>query len=106
MEINVTKTTGKWFLKTKDGEIYDFYHDHEENISPLERIDDFDRGDFWSIDIMDENEKYNKDPEDDSFYLIPKDDIVDVWFEKYRKENKPKELKSYNIEDVMRKIGF
>ncbi len=46
-------------------------------------MDDFDRGNCWSIDRIPENEKYEKDPEDNSFYLIPKEDIVEVWFEKY-----------------------
>ncbi len=100
------KTTGIWFLKTKDGEKYAFYHDHEENISPLERIEDFDRGNCWSIDLIPENEKYEKDPEDDSFYLIPKEDVTEVWFEKYTEKNKPRKLKTHTIDEIMHKIGF
>lgn len=100
------KTTGIWFLETKDGEKYAFYHDYEEDTSPLERIDDFDRGNCWSIDLVSETEKYERDPEDNSFHLIPKEDIVNVWFEKYTEQNKPKEIKSYNINEIINKIGF
>lgn len=98
------KTTGKWFLKTKDDQVVAFYHDHEENISPLERISEFDEGKFWSIDPVPELSGYDRNPEENSFFLVPKIDVVEVWFERYTEENKPKKMKSYNINDIMNKI--
>jgi hypothetical protein len=64
-------------------------HSSELNISvvisskikenPLEVIPEFDQGDYWEIDFQ--SDKYKTSPNDDSFVLIPKIDVIDVWVE-------------------------
>jgi hypothetical protein len=81
-------TDGSWFMLLRDGRKLGFYRDHVKKImvSPFERIKDFDRGDCWCIDMCgEENIGYPIDPEDDSFCLIPKSDVVQVYFEKDQK---------------------
>jgi hypothetical protein len=73
-----------WYIKTNDIKKFPFYLYHK-NSNPLYDISDFDKGDNWSIDGGGDNtilkNYYPEDPEDDSFYLIPKDEILDVWSE-------------------------
>jgi len=38
------------------------------------------KGDYWEIDFK--SDKYKTSPNDDSFVLIPKSDVIDVWVEK------------------------
>lgn len=74
-------------METVDGQIVSFYHDHAEKVSPLERIPEFDGGDFWIVDA--ELSGYNTYPEDNSFVMVPKQDVKRVWFEPYT-TNAPK----------------
>lgn len=85
---------GVWCMKTKNFDRIDFYIYEEKN--PLETVPDFDRGDSWSIDVLPGTENYTEIkkfyPVDrnhgavpdgyNPFRLIPKSDVLKVWFEK------------------------
>lgn len=74
--------TGNWYVRLTDGNAYPFYHGiGVEN--PLEERDWFDRNDEWSLDIPELRDRYPADPEDNSFVLVPKEDVEDVFFDRY-----------------------
>lgn len=91
------KTTGKWFMETTDGQVVSFYHDYEEKVSPLDRIPEFDGGDFWIIDA--ELKGYRVFPEDTSFVMVPKHSVKRVWFERYTPSDAPKAIGKSNLMD-------
>jgi len=73
----------KWFFQTKDLTKVGCYHS-DDDANPLETIEDFDRGDAYSMDCREAvDARYPLDPEDDSFVLIPKADILRVWCEPF-----------------------
>jgi hypothetical protein len=77
-KINEGKLPYVWCIKTKDYERIPFYlSDTKKN--PLEVIPEFDQGDYWEIDFQ--SDKYKTSPNDDSFVLIPKSDVIGVWVE-------------------------
>ena len=77
-KINESKLSYMWCIKTKDYERIPFYSS-DKKVNPLERISEFDQGDYWEIDFQ--SDKYKTSTNDDSFVLIPKKDVIDVWYE-------------------------
>jgi hypothetical protein len=72
-------------LSTADVPDIPFYHGIRGN-NPLTNIPDFDKGNYWSIDADGDDELkdfFEEDPDDDSFILIPKSDVLNVWFVSY-----------------------
>lgn len=67
-----------WCLKTKDYDRIPFYLSDKQT-NPLEEISEFDKGDCWEIDFQ--SDKYKTSPNDNSFVLIPKSDVIKVWYE-------------------------
>jgi hypothetical protein len=85
----------QWYMKTKDFNEIAFYFDDQNKISPLEYISDFDGGDYWIVDCgYYTGNFYPTYPNDDSFFMIPKDDIISVWCEEIRLR---KDTEKYNI---------
>jgi hypothetical protein len=77
-KINEGKLPYVWCIKTKDYDRIPFYlSDKKEN--PLEKISEFNQGDYWEIDFQ--SDKYKTSTNDDSFVLIPKKDVINVWCE-------------------------
>jgi hypothetical protein len=71
-----------WCMKTKDFNRIEFYYDSQDKVSPLKTIKDFDSGKYWSIDCkLITGSFYKDDPDEDSFCLIPKNDVIGVWCE-------------------------
>lgn len=72
-----------WYMKLKDGQVDEFYQEHEDNkISPLERgVEDFNKGESWSVDGYFEGYPEDPDPKGDGFPLVLKTDVVKVWRE-------------------------
>lgn len=74
-----------WYVKIKGGSTHRFYSTSEgETENPLEIHDYFSYGDYYILDIDQEEcraTKYDEFPEDDSFILVPKADILSVWTE-------------------------
>lgn len=96
------KTTGKWYLETTDGQTAAFFHDWEEKVSPLDRIEDFDGGDYWIIDAK--LSGYREFPEDNSFVMVPKENVARVWFQRYTESNRPKAIgKSKTLSQLLGK---
>ena len=77
-KINEGKLPFMWCIKTKDYDRIPFYLS-DNKVNPLEKIPEFDKGDYWEIDFQ--SDKYKTSPNDDSFVLIPKKDVIDVWCE-------------------------
>lgn len=80
---DVNNKTYKWFIKTKDFDKIPFFYSNTTN-NPMNEIEGFDRGNHWCIDFgnnIEVAEFYEIDPEDDSFILIPKDEVIDIWCE-------------------------
>lgn len=78
----MNKSRITWFLKLKSGLIHSFYCGI--SVNPLELIPDFNQGECWCIDAHDDEvlfDKYQRDPTDDSFVLIPKSDVLEVFSE-------------------------
>lgn len=81
-----------------------FYHGRE-NENPLETIPEFSRGKYWSIDNSSSEDLidiYREDPEDDSFVLMPKKDVIRLWFVSYNEDDtfKPKRIRRVNPRDL------
>ena len=70
-----------WYMKTKDFDEFPFYYGEKGDGNPLENVSDFDNGDSWIVDCSRIDDFYPTFPEDDSFALIPKNDVLKVWFE-------------------------
>ena len=80
--VSANATKYMWYMRTKDFNEISFYRDHQNEINPLYSISDFDGGDYWIIDCLDQtNGFYPEFPEDDSFCMIPKKDVINVWCE-------------------------
>lgn len=77
--------TGVWYIQLENGDEHEFYHGCEDE-NPLETVDEFDVGDNWSMDIPELQGERPEDPEDNSFVLIPKDAVADVFFRPYGSE--------------------
>jgi len=72
--------TGYWHLRLANGMTHEFYAGTPEQ-HPFETIPEFDRGDNWSIDAVFRTDlPYPVDPTEDSFVLIPKKDVIEVYF--------------------------
>ena len=86
--------TYKWFIKTKDFDKIPFFYSNTTN-NPMNEIEGFDRGSHWCIDFgsnIEVAEFYQIDPDDDSFVLIPKDEVIDIWCEE---TSNPKSIRKY-----------
>jgi len=71
-----------WYMKTKDFDEFPFCYGEKGDGNPLENISDFDNGNFWIVDCKNTiGDFYPTFPEDDSFALIPKNDVIKVWSE-------------------------
>lgn len=71
----MVNTTGMWCLMLADGVLVPFFHGNEDK-NPLENNQEFDAGEHWTVDIGEEVAKkygFQGDPEDDSFFLVPKE---------------------------------
>jgi hypothetical protein len=81
------KPTGTWHIKTNKVDNHIFYHGYPD-INPFYSINGFDQEDNWLIDsgsIESPLKKvYDIYPDDDSFVLIPKDEVIKVWFTPYK----------------------
>jgi hypothetical protein len=77
-KINEGKLPFVWCIKTKDYDRIPFYLS-DKKVNPLETIPEFDKGVYWEIDFQ--SDKYKTSPNDASFVLIPKTDVIDVWCE-------------------------
>jgi hypothetical protein len=89
-KIKESKIPYIWYIKTKDYDRIPFYlSDTMDN--PLESIPGFNKGDYWEIDFK--SDKYKKSQNDDSFVLIPKSDVIDVWMEYVNKIKNDKSKK-------------
>lgn len=78
------KPTGDWYLRLTNNMDFSFYAGRPDQ-HPFETIPEFDRGDAWCIDAGGrEDLPFPVDPTEDSFVLIPKTDVVDVYFKAYR----------------------
>lgn len=76
-------TGGDWHVKLTNGMDLEFYSGQRDQ-HPFETIPEFDRGDAWSIDALGRTDlPFPVDPTEDSFVLIPKTDVVDVYFKAY-----------------------
>ena len=83
----MTNIIGQWCMKLKNGMEFGFYDDDISDVSPLDRIKGFDQGEYWEIDggaYSKLFKTYATSQEDDSFVLIPKAEVLDVYFEKYQ----------------------
>jgi hypothetical protein len=84
------RSTGIWHIKTNKINDYKFYHGNADS-NPFNTIKAFDKGDNWCIDAggysSSLKEVYKTYSEDDSFVLIPKSDVLDVWFVSYQEDN-------------------
>lgn len=81
-KINEGKMPYVWYIKTKEFDRIPFYLS-DSTINPLEEIEEFDKGDYWEVDCrIDTGDFYKESPYDNSFVLIPKSDVIDVWYEK------------------------
>lgn len=70
-----------WYIKTTEFSKLLFYYT-DDNVNPLQSDDLFSSGDCWSLDCAYEtNGFYPEDPEENSFVLIPKKDVIHVWSE-------------------------
>ena len=75
-----------WYLRTVSGVSHAFSQQgiDKDRVSPLETIPDFVFQEQYCIDAGGNEElfkQYPVFPEDDSFVLIPKGEIKDVWWE-------------------------
>ena len=77
-KINEGKLPYVWCIKTKDYERIPFYLS-DSKVNPLETMPEFDQCDYWEIDFQ--SDKYKTSPNDNSFVLIPKSDVINVWVE-------------------------
>jgi len=93
---------GLWYMQTKDVSEIRFYS--YKNRNPLTEIPEFDRGKYWCIDGHDMSGEYDDlseiyqqdlDGPDDSFVLIPKKDVLRVWFVSYKEDSRfaPKKIR-------------
>ena len=70
-----------WYIKTKKLDRIPFYLSNS-TINPMKKIEEFDKGDYWEVDCrIDTGNIYKESPYDNSFVLIPKKDVIDVWYE-------------------------
>lgn len=70
-----------WYIQLEDGREFKFYYDSNSQVSPFERIDEFDKGDSWSLDLSRElGNEFPIDTEDDSFVLIPKNMVKKIYY--------------------------
>lgn len=77
------KATGYWWLRLVNGITHEFYAGIPDR-KPFDIIPEFDCGDAWSVDACHRNDlPYPLDPTDDSFVLIPKADVVEVFFKPF-----------------------
>jgi hypothetical protein len=75
--------TGDWHIKLSNGLDLAFWSGSPDR-HPFESEPLFDRGDAWSIDACGrEDLPFPVDPAEDSFVLIPKTDVVNVYFKAY-----------------------
>ena len=80
-KINESKLTYTWYIKTKDFDKIPFYLT-DSKINPMEEIEEFNKKDYWEVDCrIDTGNFYKESPYDNSFVLIPKKDVIDVWYE-------------------------
>ena len=90
-----SKVNFLWCMKTKDFDRISFYFDVQNIKSPLETNPDFDGGGFWIVDCSDTTEDfYPEYPDDDSFVMIPKKDVIEVWCEDLEIN---KNIRKYNL---------
>ena len=79
------KVTGSWWLRLANGITHEIHLGTPDG-KPFDIIPEFDYGDAWSIDAGSRSDlHYPLDPTDDSFVLIPKKDVVEVFFKPYKK---------------------
>jgi len=91
-----------WHIRTKDVDDYEFYFSDFEifSIEDLEKAIDgeFNHGDYFSVDGGGDDSElfdiYEEDPDDNSFVLIPKSDIIRIWSVDTLKEKK---IKDFNL---------
>lgn len=81
------KANGIWYLSTTKVKSHKFYHSHSDLGNPLDNEPLFTKGDFIRIDAGGQESKlrnyYKEDKDDDSFVLIPKHEVTNVWFVSY-----------------------
>lgn len=74
-----TKRVQRWYLLLDDGREFYFYLSPGAWENPLDEVNGFDKGEYWSVDISEEDHEFERDSEDDSFTLIPKERVVRVY---------------------------
>jgi len=82
----VTLIVNEWHMVLTDGTEISFYTTSEDiTTNPLELEEDFDAIEWWSIDACGNEEleaRFDVDPVDNSFVLIPKELVERVYFTK------------------------
>lgn len=82
------KTKGYWTVELVSGKNIAFYLDHEDNISPIERIEGFIYNEnTYCFDGDFEEFGYPECEEDNSFYLVPKNDVKRIFFDYFKKDD-------------------
>lgn len=70
-----------WFIVLKDDREFVFYFSGNElgdKLSPLDVVQEFDNGDYWSLNI-DGGSDFDVDPLDEELRLIPKNKVRRVY---------------------------
>lgn len=77
------KPVGCWWLRLANGMTLQFYEGTPDQ-HPFDTVPEFDHGDTWSVDAgYGQDLPYPEDPSDNSFMLIPKRDVVEVYFQAF-----------------------